>query len=158
MGLDGRMKNHVNTRTNLGEGAEETTVEIFRSIMRARHLLHQQAASVAARYGLHAAELNVVDILGKFGPISMGRLSRETFISPSNTTSTVKKLEAAGLVARKRSENSDREVTVMLTASGRSLFRKCYPRILGDVYAHLRERLSERDMQRLADILSKVTA
>ena len=80
---------------------EDLCVDLFRNIMRARHLMYRKAAGVADESGLHAAELNVVDILGKFGPVSMGRLSRETFISPSNTTSTVKKLERAGLAKRR---------------------------------------------------------
>lgn len=124
--------------------------------MRIRHQMQKKAASVAEKSGLHAAELNVVDILGKFGPVSMGRLSRETFISPSNTTSTVKKLELAGLVARKRSSNSDREVTVTLSAKGRALFRKCFPQILGDVHEHITERLTRGEMSKLATTLGKL--
>jgi DNA-binding MarR family transcriptional regulator len=150
------LKNYVKTKTNLSEQDEDLVVDIFRNIMRARHQMHKKASSVAESSGLHAAELNIVDILGKFGPISMGRLSHETFISPSNTTSTVKKLELAGLVERKRSDNSDREVTVSLTAKGRALFRKCFPRILGDVHAHMTERLTRSEMAILATTLGKL--
>ena len=113
------MKNFVRTSTRLSEHDEDVCVDIFRNLMRARHVMHQKASTVAESNGLHAAEMNAIDILGKFGPISMGRLARETFISPSNTTNTVKKLERAGLVKRSRSKNSDREVTVSLTADGR---------------------------------------
>jgi DNA-binding MarR family transcriptional regulator len=84
--------------------------------------MQKKASEVAESNGLHAAEMNVIDILGKYGPIPMGRLSRETFISPSNTTNTVKKLERAGLVKRNRSNNSDREVIVSLTAEGKRVF------------------------------------
>lgn len=151
------MKNYVKTRTNLSEREEEICVGVFRNIMRARHEMHRKASAVAESSGLHAAELNVVDILGKFGSVSMGRLSRETFISPSNTTSTVKKLEKAGLVDRKRSEDSDREVTVSLTAQGKALFRKCYPQILGEVHDHLSERLTQGEMATLARTLGKLS-
>ena len=95
------MKNFVKTQTRLGERDEDVTVDLFRNLMRARHLMHKKASDVAGSVGLHAAEMNVIDILGKFGPVSMGRLSSETFISPSNTTSTVKKLERAGTVRGK---------------------------------------------------------
>ncbi len=150
------MKNYVKTTTNLSERDEDVCVDIFRNMMRARHQLHKKASGVAEKSGLHAAELNVVDILGKFGPISMGRLSHETFISPSNTTNTVKKLELAGLVRRRRSDNSDREVTVALTGKGRALFRKCYPRILGEAHAHMAERLTRQEREKLAGILGKL--
>lgn len=150
------MKNHVRTKTSLSERDEDIVVDVFRNIMRARHLLQEKASAVADSVGLHAAELNAIDILGKFGPIPMGRLSRETFISPSNTTSTVKKLERAALVKRERSDNSDREVTVRLTAKGKAVFRECYPRILGDVQSHLTERLTKSEIAAMARALSKL--
>lgn len=150
------MKNYVSTKTSLGERDEDVTVDIFRDLMRARHLMHKKASEVAAIIGLHAAEMNIVDILGKFGPISMGRLAGETFISPSNTTSTVKKLERAGMVARQRSKTSDREVTVGLTGTGRRIFRKCYPRVLGEVHEYMAARLTRAEMKSLAGILRKV--
>ena len=152
------MKNHVKTKINLSERDEEICVDIFRNIMHVRHLMHQKASSVAAGAGLHAAELNVIDILGKFGPIYMGRVADETFISPSNTTSTVKKLESADLVKRRRSNTSDREVTVSLTSKGRALFRKCYPQILGEAHAHMAERLTRQEREKLAGILRKLVA
>lgn len=152
------MKNFVNTKTRLGDRDEDVTVDIFRNLMRARHLMHKKASDVAESIGLHAAEMNVIDILGKFGPVSMGRLSSETFISPSNTTSTVKKLERAGFVERQRSTTSDRQVNVTLTGSGRAVFRKCYPRILGEAHAHMAERLTRGEMQLLAEVLRKLVS
>lgn len=152
------MGNYVNTRTKLSDKDEEATVDVFRNLMRARHLLHQKASDVARSVGLHAAEMNAIDILGKLGPISMGRLSRETFISPSNTTNTVKKLEQAGLVSRTRSENSDREVTVTLTAEGKRIFRHCYPKILGEAHDHMTDRLTRSEHGQLAKLLGKLIA
>ena len=152
------MKNYIKTRTNLSEHDEAVTVDLFRNLMRARHLLHKKAQQVAENNGLHAAEMNVIDILGKFGPISMGRLSRETFISPANTTNTVKKLERTGCVRRTRSANSDREVTVSLTGDGTKIFRKCYPQILGEAHSHMAERLTRKERQELARALRKFVA
>ncbi len=152
------MKNAVKTKTNLSEREEEVCVSIFRNTMRARHLMHELASMVARRSGLHAAELNVVDILGKFGPISMGELSRESFISPSNTTSTVKKLEAAGLVKRERSEQSHREVAVSLSNKGKALLRKGCPQILGEAHTHMAYRLTREERARLASLLQKLVA
>ena len=152
------MKNHVKTKTGLSERDEEICIDVFRNIMRVRHLMHKMASGVADGAGLHAAEMNVIDILGKFGPVSMGRLAQETFISPANTTNTVKKLEQARLVEREQSEYSRREVTVRLTTGGRAVFRKCYPRILADVNAHMASRLSQPEMAKLAQILGKLVA
>ena len=152
------MKNFVKTETSLSEQDEDITVDVFRNLMRARHLMHKKASNVAKSLGLHAAEMNVIDILGKFGPISMGRLSREAFISPANTTNTVKKLEQAGFVRRDRSSNSDREVTVSLTGEGKRIFRKCYPRILGEAHDYMTRRLTRREHSQLATLLGKLVA
>ena len=150
------MKNYIRTRTNLSERDEEVTVDLFRNLMRARHLMTKKASEVAEDNGLNAADMTAIDILGKYGPISMGRLSSETFISPSNTTSTVKKLEQAELVARKRSNTSDREVMVTLTGDGRKIFRKCYPRILGEAHTHMADRLTRAEIRTLAKTLRKL--
>ncbi len=90
------MKNYVKTKAGLSEKDEAVCVGIFRNVMRVRHLLGSKSSKVAESIGLHAAETNVVDILGKFGPISMGQLSTEAFISPSNATNTVKKARTGG--------------------------------------------------------------
>lgn len=152
----GFVKQATESAVPLNKREEDLCVDVFRNIMRARHVMYNKAAEVADESGLHAAELNVVDILGKFGPISMGRLSRETFISPSNTTSTVKKLEQSGLVRRRKSHDSDREVIVSLTASGEQTFRKCYPRVLGEVHAHLSERLTPAQLTQLQKMLARL--
>jgi DNA-binding MarR family transcriptional regulator len=149
------MSNHLQAGTVLPERDEEACIAIFRSVMRAHHRLHALGSSVAADFGLHIAQLNVIDMLGKLGPITMGELSQATFISPSNTTHTVKKLEVAGLVTRQRSTASERTVVVSLTGQGEQLFRVCYPRILMAVEESLEQRLSAAERVTLADLLGK---
>lgn len=150
------MSNFVSSDKLLAEQDEEVCITIFRSVMRAHHSLLAIGAAVAADFGLHIAELNVIDMLGKLGPISMGALSQATFISPSNTTHTVKKLEFAGLVERRRSSASERMVMVSLTGEGRQLFSTCYPRILTAVEQDLEQRLRARERVTLAKLLGKL--
>lgn len=150
------MNHFIKAKTPLGREDEKLCVAIFRDLLHTRHKLYQLASGVATGAGLHAAELNVVDILGKLGPISMGRLSGETFISPANTTHTVRKLETAGLVKRLRSESSERSVTVQLTRKGTTLFRRCYPTVLAAIDGYLSERLSSSDKRKLAKIIGKL--
>lgn len=150
------MSNHLQSATVLAEQDEEACITIFRSVMRAHHRLHALGSSIATDFGLHIAQLNVIDMLGKLGPITMGELSRATFISPSNTTHTVKKLEAAGLVERQRSTASERKVVVSLTDDGEQLFSKCYPRILMAVEGILEQSLSASERATLARLLGKL--
>ena len=146
----------MQTETKLQKQDEEVCISIFRSVMQAHHNLLAIGSSVARDFGLHIAELNVIDMLGKLGPITMGELSQATFISPSNTTHTVKKLESNGLVARQRSTTSERMVMVSLTDKGKQLFKACYPRILMTVEADLEQRLSAAERVALAGLLEKL--
>lgn len=150
------MNSFVAVETHLDEQDEETCVAIFRSVVRAYHRLHGMAAGVAATLDLQYAEMNVIDMLGKFGPLSMGELARATFIAPSTTTRTVKTLEARGFVKRERSADSERVVTVSLTRKGERMFAQSYPKILGAVETLLEDRLSASQRRALASLLEQV--
>jgi len=125
-GVTGRtsevVNSYVKAPTKLDKAEEEICVSVFRSIMRSHNLLHAIGCDIAARHDLQLAEMNVIDMLGKYGPMTMGDLSRATFIAPSSTTRTVKQLESGDLVKRQRSRKSGRVVHVSLTGRGKRLF------------------------------------
>jgi len=135
---------------------ERIYIALFRAMMFVHHDLHGLARKVGARFGLLSAELNVIDILGKFGTTTMGELSRRTFISPANTTRTVKNLEARKLVARSRDGKSDRIVTVALTPKGNSLFRQCYPAIINEAVRYFDKGLTSQERKYLAQLLERL--
>lgn len=134
---------------------ERTYIALFRAVMFVHHDLHGLARKVGARFGLLSAELNVVDILGKFGTTTMGELSRRTFISPANTTRTVKNLEARKIVIRSRDGESDRVVTVALTAKGKALFGECYPAIFNEAVRYFDKGLSRQERKKLMRLLER---
>ena len=96
-------------------------------------------------------------MLGKFGATTMGELARRTFISPASTTRTVKDLEARKLVIRRRHAESDRMVSVDLTAKGRTLFHKCFPAIFALAVEYFDARLKPAERMRLVKLLEKLT-
>lgn len=135
---------------------ERNYIALFRAVMFLHHDLQAMAQKVGARYGLISAELNVVDILGRFGGTSMGLLARRTFISPANTTRTVKSLERKGLVKRARNAASARNVDVALTTKGLALYRKCYPAILGNAVRYFDAGLGAGDRHRLRRLMERL--
>lgn len=151
------MSTHTRADRVLAEHDEEVCINIFRSVMRAHHALHALGSSIAADFDLHIAQLNVIDMLGKLGPVTMGELASATFFSPANTTHTVKKLESVKLVTRQRSSVSERKVVVSLTTAGEQLFKACYPRILLAVETLLEQRLSASERNTLARLLAKLS-
>ena len=151
------MVTYLDVDTAMSEEEEETYVSIFRSIMRSNHQLLKLGSEVAADFDLHLAEMNIIDMLGKYGPLTMGELSKVTFISPSNTTHTVKKLESNNRVRRQRSKDSEREVSVYLTSKGESLFKKTYPTMLHKTKLVMDDNLSAVDRKKLKELLHRLT-
>lgn len=150
------MNKHVNAPTKLNGVEEENCVSVFRSIMRAHNMFHGIGSSIAGDFDLQLAEMNVIDLLGKYGPLSMGELSRTIFVAPSSTTRTVKNLQSIGLVDRQRSSESERVVMVSLTKTGKSLFKKSYPAVLHSVQDRLSENLNKIERKELAKLLKKL--
>ena len=150
------MGSYIEVATQMSEVEEETCVAIFRSVMRCNHRLLKLGAEVAAEFGLHLAEVNVVDMLGKHGPLTMGDLSGVTFISPSNTTHTVKKLESTRLVKRKRSLDSERVVTVCLTAKGEKLYKQTYPKMLNSTKKLISDSMSALERKQVKELLQRL--
>lgn len=52
---------------------------------------------------------------------SVGRIAERLLLDPSTVTPLVKRLQAAGLVARARNPDDERQVIVTLTAAGREV-------------------------------------
>ena len=66
--------------------------------------------------------LNVLALLEASGPMSMGRLAEALDISVASITGVVDRMEARGLVARRRDSEDRRVVLVHPGAGGRRLF------------------------------------
>ena len=159
-GISGSAMNNLNhdiqVPTSLSQKDEESCVSIFRSIMLSHNMLHGIGSAVAAEFALQLSELNVIDMLGRNGALTMGELSRVTFITPSSTTRTIKQLESYGLVERRRSSESERVVYVSLTRSGKNLFKKAYPQVLDSVQHRLVDSLNQSERLQLANLLRKL--
>ncbi len=114
------------------------------------------SVEVATTLGLQSTEMSAIDTLGKLGPMTMGELAKHGFISPTNTTRTVKILADRNLVKRRRSPKSDREVNVMLTSAGEELFKKSYPNMIHHVNDLLASKLNQTDRRTFARLLERL--
>ena len=87
----------------------------------ARHLDRARRATFA-EHGIEAHEFDVLAALRRVGPpyeLSPGRLLRETLVGSGTMTNRLDRLEARGLVRRRRDPADGRAVLVRLTAAGR---------------------------------------
>jgi DNA-binding MarR family transcriptional regulator len=148
-------KTETPSMVDISVRAEENCTSIFHDAVRLCGHLQKTAAATASAHGIKPTEMSLVDTLGKFGPLTMGRLADMSFISAPNSTRAVKNLINDGLVERKRARHSDREVVVRLTKKGRSIFQESYPQVVHDVDEYLASRLTEPDRTKLAELLAK---
>jgi DNA-binding MarR family transcriptional regulator len=86
----------------------------------ARHLDRARRAAFAA-HGLEIWEFDVLSALRRQGPpyqLSPGALIRATLVTSGTMTNRIDRLEAAGLVSRRRDLQDKRGVLVQLTSDG----------------------------------------
>lgn len=125
------------------------------------HLMNRAAAAMFAAFsGQFPLSMTVpmwrlLAILYEKGEQRGVDLSRLTFIDPSTISRTVSALKRQGLMSRTRSKMNSREVTIKLTARGRSVVEQFIPLALQHE-AIMTKGLSERDISVLRRYLRQI--
>lgn len=79
---------------------------------------------LATEHAVTVPQLTALSQLVEHGPMMLKRLAMEMYLSPSTTVGIVDRLEAKGLVVRKRSAKDRRQVLLYPTDDGQALVRK----------------------------------
>ena len=74
--------------------------------------------------GITYPQYLVLNVLGEEDGRTIGAIATRLALESSTITPLVKRMEAAGLVQRRRSPGNEREVQVRLTGAGRDLFAR----------------------------------
>lgn len=106
---------------------ETATLALLRALVQTSQRLHDWMDDHAGRYGLSSSEFDLVMTLGNTEGLRMCDAAGRMLTSAPNLTRVAKRLEERGLVERRRSPDSDREVIVRLTPAGTSMFETAYP-------------------------------
>ena len=123
--------------------------------------LYATTRAVTRRYGELLADahltypqyLSLMALWGAEDPLSVGELGERLRLDSGTLTPLLKRLEAAGLVARRRDDADERRVLVSVTDEGWAL-RQRLAHVPQDLLASL--DLSERETQQLRRLLGKV--
>jgi DNA-binding MarR family transcriptional regulator len=122
------------------------------------HLSSKLAAHVNREdFGLDPREWRIVALLGAFAPLSPLALARELDIDKSQASRMIAGLIERGLLQRHADENDGRGVQLTLTAEGKALYRKVFPKALKRNET-LRSVLSPEEQLQLDDMLQRLTA
>ena len=76
---------------------------------------------MSKQYGLTGPQSLVLRLLIKKGALSSADLSRQMYVTPSNITGIIDRLEKKGLVERIRQQSDRRVALITLTQSGQKL-------------------------------------
>jgi DNA-binding MarR family transcriptional regulator len=129
-------------RPLVGQVVDELTMWNPREFIAAFQKWHQGAVSLV--------HLNVLALLEASGPMPMGRLAEQLDISVASITGVIDRMEARGLVERRRDSEDRRVILVHPGKGGRKLFEDIGKRRrLG--LAALLSKLSDEQLQGLLE-------
>ena len=100
------------------ENVIKNIIESIRRLVRAEYLDSQK---MSKQYGLTGPQSLVLRLLIKKGALSSADLSRQMYVTPSNITGIIDRLEKKGLVERIRKQDDRRIALITLTNSGQKL-------------------------------------
>ena len=79
------------------------------------------------KFGLTGPQLIVLQEIASHGQISITPLSKKTSLSQATVTDITKRLEAKGLIARKRREDDKRATSLFLSEKGQAVMENLPP-------------------------------
>ena len=100
----------------------ETVIkEIVGSIRKLVRAVYLDSQKMSRQFGLTGQQSQVLRLLLNGGSMSSADLSRLMYVTPSNITGIIDRLEKKGLVARMRKEGDRRVALINLTDTGNKL-------------------------------------
>lgn len=144
----------MKTTRQYGKKAD-TALTMWVKLARAYSVLSHRSAENIRSFGLTEPQFGVLETLGHLGPMLTGELSRKRLVSGGNVTVVVDNLMKQGLVERRVCAEDRRQIYVQLSAKGRRLFEKIFPKH-AEFIVSLVGVLAEEEQQDLGRLLKKL--
>ncbi len=130
-------------------------LDLFVKLQRAARAVFAAAEPSIAAIGLTPTQFGVLEALLHKGPLNHGELKAKVLTSAANLTDVIDKLEARGLITRRRETGDARRICVELTAAGDCLIRGGFPAHAGQIAAVM-AALDPAEQTTLAALLRKL--
>ena len=122
--------------------------ELAPQVHKAFSRLARRLSALDLPYGLTNSRLSTLASIAADEPISLSALAKAAIVGLSTVSRLVAKLEAEGLVKRRKDKFDGRRILVSTTAKG----RQAYQRATQQSLSHLRDTLSTFEPEQLAAI------
>ena len=126
------------------------------SVMRGWQILLSQANNTLRPFGLTFARYQVLGLLRAGDRLPLGQVGARLWITPGTVTSSVDRLEAAGLLRRLPHPGDGRTVLAEITAAGRRVFDQAVASLNADLFSTI--PLSRAELDVLVGIMNKIRA
>jgi DNA-binding MarR family transcriptional regulator len=131
-------------------------IGIWKAISNNYRILHRDAERALSPTGLSLAELRILYILNKSGPLPMRKLTDDILITPGAMTGLIDGLEDKGFVERIRSVYDRRVITIKNTSKGVTILKRA--RLLHKQYVEKKfESMSKEEILQLMELLDKLS-
>jgi DNA-binding MarR family transcriptional regulator len=97
------------------------SLAFLQCLWRTSHAIERRSRRMERTLGVTAPQRLVLRLLGRFPGITAGQLARSLHVDPGTLSASLRRLEARGLIERRRDPLDSRRVTVGLTRQGREL-------------------------------------
>jgi len=135
----------------MGTAHDESILHSLRRISRALDVFSRRLALV---HNLTTPQLICLRLLAGDG-LTPSRLAKEAALSQATVTGIVDRLEARGLVARRRDQRDRRRVSLYLTDEGRQMLAAAPPP-LHELFAARLARLPQLEQQSIDEVLKRI--
>lgn len=96
------------------------SLEFLQCLWRTSHALERRSRRMERTLGVTAPQRLVLRLLGRFPGITAGQLARALHVDPGTLSASLRRLEARGLIERRRDPADSRRVAIGLTRQGRA--------------------------------------
>ena len=135
--------------------AHAQALDLFVKLMRASRAVFAAVEPSIAVTGLTPTQFGVLEALLHKGALSHGELRNKVLTSAANLTDVIDKLEARGLLSRKRGTGDARRICVELSPAGEQLIAAAFPAHAAQIAAAI-GRLEPAEQTVLATLLRKL--
>lgn len=129
--------------------------EIMQFLRRIIKAIQDYSYEVSEKFGITGPQLWTLTTISKNGSLSLGELSKKTYLHPSTITGLIDRLEKKGYVERDRDQRDRRVVKLLLTPKGKGLVKRTPNPIQGKMIYGLRG-LNRQELNSIYDSFQKL--
>jgi DNA-binding MarR family transcriptional regulator len=129
--------------------------DIIDNLRRVFQVVNEQSKRAERETGLTGQQLWAIKLIAETDELKVSELARRMYLHPATVVGILDRLEARGLVSRKRSDSDRRIVYISLAGNGRELVSRA-PVVAQGLLTRGLEVLEERDISRIASSLEQL--